>query len=97
MLFATLMLITYVEPLSLWLPSQFMDQSAEPELEELHEEQSIEDLQLEFGNEGESPTEDPTDNEGKLGTDSKSESGELEGDDGELGGSNDPPEDDGEL
>ena len=95
LLFATLLLITYVEPLSLWLPSQFMDQSAEPELEKLHEEQSLEDLQLEFGEGLDSPAEDTTGNDGELGDEAGSDDGDL-GDDGELGGDA-PPGDDGEL
>jgi len=64
LLFATLMVITYVEPLSLWLPSQFMDQSAEPELEELNQEQSMEELELEFGEDVDSPAGDTTDDIG---------------------------------
>ncbi len=67
LLFATLMLITYVEPLSLWLPSQFMDQSAEPELEKLNEEQSMEELELEFGEDVDSPAGDTKDNPGSDG------------------------------
>ena len=113
MLFATLMVITYVPALSMWLPSQFMDKTAEPELEMLHEEQSLEDLEREFGEEV-APGDESDPDSGDLGGDSgelDEDSGELDSDTGELGEDtgelgeetetpsppDSPPEDDGEL